>query len=122
MPKAFQWALLVTIEPPLAEHHLSKEYHETYQQTDGITAIRSKIQSKREIDDGSDDGLRYIVGQAHAAIETEVGNSLLETLVLIEQHERGHQHESECQLLPHIEHRTYRLLNHRCSFHHEILQ
>ena len=90
MPKAFQRTLLVTIEPPLAEHHLSEEYHEAYKQADGITAIRSEIQSKREIDDGSDDGLRYIVGQTHAAIETEIGNSFLKVLVLIKQHKRGH--------------------------------
>ena len=90
MPKAFQWPLLVTIKPPLAEHHLSEEYHEAYKQADGITAIRSEIQSKREIDDGANDGLRYIVGQTHATIETEIGNSFLKTLVLIKQHKRGH--------------------------------
>ena len=90
MPKAFQRTLLVAIEPPLAEAHLSKEYHETYQQAHEVSAIRSEIQSKREIDDGSDDGLRYIVGQTHATIETEVTHPLLEALVLIKQHKRGH--------------------------------
>lgn len=88
MPKAFQRALLVPLEPPFAEHHLSKEHHKTNQQAHEVSAIRSEVQGKREIDDGSDDGLRYIIGQAHATIETEVAHPLLETLVLIKQYER----------------------------------
>ena len=88
MPKTFQRALLVPLEPPFAEHHLSKEHHEANQQAHEVSAIRSKIQSKREIDDGSDDGLRYIVGQTHTTIETEVANPLLEALVLIKQDKR----------------------------------
>ena len=122
MPEAFQWPLLVTIEPPLAEHHLSKEHHETYQQTNGLTAIWSEIQSKREIDDGSNDGLRDIVGQTHATVKTEIGYSFLKILVLKKEYEGRYQNESERQLLPHIEYRTYRLLNHRTSFHYQVLQ
>ena len=88
MPKTFQRTLLVAIEPPFAEHHLSEEHHEANQQAHEVTAIRSEVQGKWEIDDGADDGLRYIVSQAHATIETEVAHPLLEALVLIKQHER----------------------------------
>ena len=88
MPNAFQRTLLVTLEPPFAEHHLSKEHHEANQQAHEVSTIRSEVQGKREIDDGSDDGLRYIVGQTHATIETEVANPLLEALVLIKQDKR----------------------------------
>lgn len=73
----------MSFQPPFAEANLQEEEQKTDQQTDGIPAIRRQIERKREIDNGSGNGLGDVVRQTHLTIKAQVGSQLLELFRLV---------------------------------------
>ena len=98
-------------QPPFAEPNLRQEKNNTDNQAKSISTVRSKIESEWEIDNGSQNRLRNIIGQAHFSVESQIRYSFLELILLIKQHERSNKYNRKCKFLPHIKGSTYRLLN-----------
>ena len=111
MPDTFQRSLLVALQPPFAELNLQQEKHETDNQAQRISAIRSQIKPKRKINNRTGNGLSDIVAQTHLPIGTEAGHELLKACLLIKQDKRSNQHHSEGKLLPHIKSGSCRTFN-----------
>ena len=111
MPYCFQWSLFMFRQPPFAEPNLCQEKNNTDNQAKSISTVRSKIESEWEIDNGSQNRLRNIIGQAHFSVESQIRYSFLELILLIKQHERSNKYNRKCKFLPHIKGSTYRLLN-----------
>ena len=65
-------------QPPFAEPNLRQEKNNTDNQAKSISTVRSKIESEWEIDNGSQNRLRNIIGQAHFSVESQIRYSFLE--------------------------------------------
>lgn len=101
---------------------LAEEYAEADEKTDGVAAIGRQIKKEGEIEYGSNDGLRHVVGEAHLAIVAQPVDAGAESLMLVEQHERGYEHKSKCQFLPHVERSTCGLLYQSAPLHDFIAE
>ena len=88
VPYALQWALAVFAEPPFAKFGLDGKCRESNQQAYGVSAILRKVQAYWEIYYCSNDGLRYVVGEAHLAVVSQYVHSLVKTIVLVQEYER----------------------------------
>ena len=106
MPDILQRPLFVSSQPPFAEPHLQQEHQNPDQQAGRVSAPRGKIKAEREIDEGPDNGLGYIIGKAHPAVEAQAGNGGTELPALVKQDERSDQDQRKSQLLPHVERRS----------------
>lgn len=86
VPDIFQRSLAMAGKPPSAEKKLQDEDGNTDEKAESIAAMRSKIQSEREIHQGADHRLAYVIGQAHPPVETQSGNGSAEPDIPIKQH------------------------------------
>lgn len=122
MPDVFQRTLPVSGQPPFAEPHLQQEDEKADRQTGRIAAMRCEVQSEGEIDEGSQDGLRDVVRQAHPSVEPQAADGFGEFPVPVRQDERGDEDQREGQFLPHVEDRSDGLPHDRVSFHGRLAE
>lgn len=104
-------------KPPTAKGDLQHEDYDAYQQAHGITAIGRQVKSERKINEGTDNGLRDVVRQAHASVEAEVGDGLAKARRLVKPEEGSDEHGGEGQFLPHVESGPGGLLDERFALH-----
>mgnify|MGYP003305406760 FL=1 len=68
VPQLFERASLVALEPPMAEEELDYDEACTHHEARGMSAMSEEAESPVVENESSDDGLRKIVGKAHAAV------------------------------------------------------
>ena len=71
-------------KPPTAKEELDKEHPDTDKQTHGVATIGGEVEEEREIDEGTNDGLRYVVGETHLAIESKTVDTFAKSVRLVE--------------------------------------